>query len=82
MSNLAELEKRVQNRTSFLAYLHALQHDCEAHPEHWEHQDVERFLAALATWLEDMGDVMTDARASTLAWRDVARMLTAARGYE
>lgn len=72
----------MRDRTSFTSFAQALQRDLEQNPAAWEHTDLPSYLGALHTWLEDMGDVLGEAEAASLSWRDLARLLLAARGYE
>lgn len=90
---LHELACRVDSKETFLEFVHALRSDWEAsrieesqHPSspygpsacHWENPDLGRFLEAMQSWTEDMGDRVSPQP----SWRTFADMLMAAKIYE
>lgn len=83
-----ELHERVagiKSKTDLVEFVEALAKDLRANPTAWENATLERYLAALASWLEDSdGYYRNQSRPIpvTPSWRDVAEMLIAAKMYE
>lgn len=68
-----------------IAFIQDLVLDLKSNHASWENPTLERFLAALASWMEDCrGYYEKQGRAvpEIPSWRDVAEMLMAAKVYE
>jgi hypothetical protein len=85
---MKELHERVgetQTREDLAALIEALRVDLATRPENWENATLESFLAALASWTEDMdGYYRNHGREApdVPTWRTFGEMLVAARNYE
>ncbi len=80
-----ELVDGVQTKADLVRFIRDLAQDLEARPAEWENHNLERYLAALARWLEDCdGYYQNQARDVPAApsWKNVAEMLIAAKTYE
>jgi hypothetical protein len=77
-----QLADRVQSKDDLIAFVRAL---VEAGPSNWENSSLERYLSALASWLED-SDAYYRNHGQEIpvnpSWRNVADMLIAATMYE
>jgi hypothetical protein len=85
MKELHEQVAEIQTRADLVAFIEALRADLKANPKKWENPTLEAFLAALASWTEDMdGYYQNHGRAvpQTPTWRTLGEMLAAARVYE
>jgi hypothetical protein len=85
MSELHEQVAAIETREDLVAFVQALQADLVRNPDRWENPSLDRFLGALASWIEDMdGFYLNQGRAppSTPTWRTIGEMLAAARIYE
>ena len=68
-----------------MAYIGALRDEYRCNPDSWENNDLERFLDALASWVEDSPGYwanMGQAEPEHPDWSWVALALRAASGYE
>jgi hypothetical protein len=85
MKELHEQVAEIQTRADLVAFIEALRADLTANPKKWENSTLESFLAALASWTEDMdGYCRNQGREvpQTPTWRTLGEMLAAARIYE
>ena len=85
MSTLHEQAAAIKTREDLVEFVVALQVDLLSHPERWENASLDRFLGALASWIEDMdGYYLNQGKPSpeTPGWRTIGEMLAAARIYE
>lgn len=46
--------KKIQTREDFVSFLRALKMDSAENLSSWENRDIEAFLGAMASWVEDM----------------------------
>jgi len=46
--------KKIQTRQDFISFLRALRKDYAENLSSWENRDIETFLGAMASWVEDM----------------------------
>lgn len=46
--------KKIQTRHDFISFVRALKQDYLQNPSSWENKDIESFLEAIASWVEDM----------------------------
>lgn len=85
MTTLHEQVAGIQNKADLIAFIDALSHDLETDPARWENVTLERYLFALARWLEDCeGYYRNQNRVvpENPSWRNIGEMLAAARVYE
>lgn len=85
MMELHEQISAIQSKNDLIEFIRALDADLRANSAHWENATLERFLGALASWLEDSdGYYRNQGRPvpTSPSWRDVAEMLMAAKMYE
>lgn len=85
MKPLHEQVDTIETRDELVAFINALRDDLIANPKQWENSTLETFLAALASWTEDMdGFYVNHGREipRTPSWKTVGEMLAAARIYE
>jgi hypothetical protein len=82
---LHERVSQVRNKAELVEFVRALAEDLTTNRESWENPTLERYLEALASWLEDSeGYYRNQGRPvpTEPSWRDVAEMLMAAKMYE
>lgn len=80
-----EMVNEVKSKTDLVRFIRSLAADLAAHPEEWENDSLEKYLAALGNWLADSDgyylnrglDVPSDP-----GWKNFAEMLIAAKMYE
>jgi hypothetical protein len=75
----------IKSKADLVEFVRALRDDLQANPEAWENASLDRYLSALASWLEDSdGYYQNQGRAIPVSpsWRDVAEILMAAKMYE
>ena len=83
-----ELHKHVETivtKADLIAFIEALRRDLQANPGEWENPSLERYLSALANWIEDSDGYYQNQNQqppSTPSWKNVAEMLLAAKIYE
>ena len=83
--NLIEHQNSICLREDFVAFVKALSKDLHDNPESWENDNLERFLEALSSWVEDMDGYYLNQGQSVPQqpdWKVVADMLMAAKMYE
>jgi hypothetical protein len=84
MSN-AEKNKSIKSREDFIAFVRTLSKDFRENPQSWENDNLERFLEALGSWVEDMDGYYRNQGKPVpqqLDWNTLADMLMAAKMYE
>lgn len=77
--------ERVNSKGDLVEFVRVLANDLTTNKASWENTTLERYLAALASWLEDSdGFYRNQGRPvpEQPSWRDVADMLIAAKMYE
>ena len=82
---LSEQVRSIQSKADLIAFVEALCDDLQANPMTWENPTLDRFLSALANWLEDSDGYYINQGVdppSIPTWRHVADMLMAAKMYE
>lgn len=84
---LVEQAERISTRMEFVAFVDELCKNQKEHPDEWENESVELFLAGLrgfaanaAGYYKNIGESNVDADVPT--WRGFADMLLAAKVYE
>jgi hypothetical protein len=82
---LAEHNNSIRSREDFVAFVKALSKDLRDNPSSWENSNLERFLAALAAWVDDIDGYYLN-QGKTVPqqpdWKVVGDMLMAAKMYE
>jgi hypothetical protein len=85
MRTLEEQVAEIHTREDLIAFVESLRADLEAQPETWENPTLDRFLGALASWMEDMDGYYRNRGEdipSTPSWGTLGEILAAARVYE
>jgi hypothetical protein len=75
----------VNSKQALAEFVDALREDLRSNASEWENATLDRFLGALASWIEDSDGYYVnrgEAVPSSPSWRNVAEMLAAARIYE
>jgi hypothetical protein len=75
----------VDGKQALADFVEALREDLRTNPSEWESATLDRFLGALASWIEDSDGYYRNRGepVPTLpSWRNIAEMLAAARVYE
>ncbi len=68
----------MKTRDDAVQAIHQLLADLKENPDSWENPTLERFLEAMAAWLEDSGKKHSEPP----SWDLIAEMLQAAKIYE
>ncbi len=83
--NLTEQMNTVFSRQDFVSCVRALRDDLRENPDNWENSDLESFLNAMATWVEDMDGYYIN-RGQPVPqqpnWQVLMDILRAAKVYE
>lgn len=83
-----ELHERVikiKTKQDLSQFVGALREDLATHPERWENPTLDRFLAAMEAWIEDMEDYYKNTgqpSADVPTWKTFGDILMAATMYE
>jgi len=76
----------VATREQLARFVEAFREDLLANPEQWENATLERFLSALASYLEDVPGYLrnsgSDLSPDAASWQLFAVLLAGARVYE
>jgi hypothetical protein len=75
----------VRSRADLVNFVRALVADLESQPQAWENVSLDRYLEALASWLEDADGFFRNQGREiphNATWTSVAEMLIAASMYE
>jgi hypothetical protein len=75
---MAILNTIMKTREDAIAAIHKLRLDLEQNPNSWENPTLERFLEAMAAWLEGYGAKHNP----TPSWDMIVQMLQASKIYE
>ena len=70
-----ERARNVETKADLVAFVQALAQDLERNAESWENPSLERYLKALASWLEDSDGYYRNQGkpiATTPSWKNVA----------
>jgi hypothetical protein len=76
---------QVDSKRALSEFVEALREDLQTNPAEWENATLDRFLGALASWIEDSDGYYSNRGVPVPAapsWRSIAEMLAAARIYE
>ena len=82
---LHETIANIKSKTDLAKFVRALCEDFRRNPEKWGNRALDRYLDALASWIEDSdGYYSNQGRPvpTMPSWSDVADMLMAAKMYE
>lgn len=85
MNDLLKKSKAVNSRNELNEFLSLLIADLKANPQDWENSNLNDFLIALNSWIEDMDGFLKNKgieKSETPSWQMVADMFMAARIYE
>jgi hypothetical protein len=85
MSELVAAAKAVKDREDFVVFLSKLSNDLKADPGSWENRDLDSYLEALVSWIEDMDGYYQNTGRELprdVKWHVFADALMAARIYE
>jgi hypothetical protein len=80
--HIEDQARRIDDRQSFVRFLHALGDDAAQHPDEWQHAELASYLHAVADWTEDMGAVLAQQAKGDLTWKQVGQLFVAGRGYD
>jgi len=75
----------IKSKADFVSFVEFLVDDLKKNPEEWENKNLSDFLAALASWTEDMDAYYLNNNLPIpcdINWRVIAEILTAAKMYE
>ncbi|MGI5478738.1 DUF7660 family protein [Streptomyces lavendofoliae] len=76
-------DDEVHTREELVAFVRSLHQDCLARGHEWENQTLDRFLEALAAWMEDSPGCLRSQRMPQGGdWTYLAKALQAATLYE
>ena len=81
---------KVEDRASFVKFLHLFREELKSHPEKWENKTLDDFLATMATYTEEIdgyyeylkGKTGENVEANIPSWRVFADIMRGARVYE
>ena len=76
---------QVGSREELVVFIESLVEDFRSNPEKWENGNLERFLEAMAGWVDDMEGYYANTGEDMLElppWRLLADILQAAKSYE
>lgn len=85
MKSLSEYVDEVRSKEHLVQFLQLLANDLVENPERWENDTLDRYLQALASWIEDSDGYYANRGESppvTPSWKNIADMLIAAKMYE
>ena len=77
--------KDVNTKAEFVRFLGKLQADLKRNPDGWENPTLDRYLEAMASWVDDSDGYYRNTNQpvpAKISWRFFAEMLAAARMYE
>ena len=82
---LNEQVNRIQSKADLVEFIEILNQDLKLNPTEWENHTLERYLSALASWLEDSDGFYKNHNRPipvSPSWKNIAEMLIAAKMYE
>jgi len=83
--NLDQVVHDIDSRHALVAFVRLLRNDLKENPEYWENDSLERYLNAMAAWVEDMDGYYQNQNMSmpeVIEWGVFGQILLAARVYE
>ena len=81
---MVELEK-INSRNDLSKFVQALSEDCKENSAEWENPDLTSFLAAMASWIQDMDGYYSNHNkpfSEDQSWKTFAEIVFAAKQYE
>lgn len=85
MLDLHQTAKNVADRESFVRFVELMAADLKKNPNEWENRDLESFLQAMASWIEDMDGYYQNQQIEmpkNINWHFMSSVLMAAKIYE
>ena len=82
---LDERATKVHSRSEFIGFLKAFRKDLEENSEKWENANLNSFLEAMASWIEDIEGFYLNQNRSVPdqpSWNMLTEIFLAARVYE
>lgn len=76
---------RISSKQDLVQFIHELMHDYDTHGDEWENPTLDRFLEAMAAWLESFENQYRNLDLpipKTPSWKFVGQMLYSATAYE
>lgn len=76
---------RIQSRDDLVKFIEGLVSDLHTQPDDWENPSLDRYLSAMARWLNDSDSFYKNQGSippATPEWKTIAEILAAARIYE
>ena len=83
--NLDVIQEQIKNKKDFVFFLENFITDLKENPADWENDNLERFLEAMSSWVEDMDGLYKNLGtqpASDINWQFIGQLLLASRIYE
>jgi hypothetical protein len=80
-----ERVEAIQSREDFVRFARSLARTVDQDPEAWENNDLQSFLRAMASWVEDMDGYYRNVGEPTPeapSWKVLGQILAAATVYE
>lgn len=77
--------KEINTKEDFIEFLEFLSSDAKNNLSEWENKDLPSYLAAMASWIEDMDGYYLNQKLPVpedINWKFIADILMAARIYE
>ena len=78
--DLSNRVRSIETRADLAEFVRALLGDLQRKPETWENQTLDRYLEAMAAWIESSGEVREEW--DSPSWRYIGELLIAAKIYE
>ncbi|MDK2125632.1 DUF7660 family protein [Parachitinimonas caeni] len=81
-------KNKINSRDGLISLLKQMALDLRENPDEWENRNLEDFLEAMASWIEDMDGyyenlgISKEVGLEDFKWRILADVLLAARVYE
>jgi uncharacterized protein YukE len=82
---LREKAEKIQTRDDLVLFIHHLVQDLRTCPERWERTSFDAYLAAIATWAQDLEGYYRnrdEPAPQNPTWKHVGEILLAARIFE
>jgi hypothetical protein len=80
-----EMVDEIHSKADLIKFIEALADDLRRHPQSWENNSLDRYLAALSSWLADSDGYYRKHELRPVidpSWKTIAEMLIAAKMYE
>jgi hypothetical protein len=83
--SVISMAKTINSRQDFVLFLQGLSKDLSQNPSDWENDTLERFIEAMAAWVNDMDGYYKNLNApipENVDWKILGQILLAATMYE